>query len=114
MKDVKGKLGPICKYISLGRNAIAVLVGTVLAFFLARETGDAPFALTGYVDTGLPQITLPPFTVTTIHNETLNFGGMLENVGAGFAAISLIGIIEIVAVSKAFGKLFARKFSSVT
>lgn len=72
---------------------------------MTTETSSAPFALTGYVDTGLPQIKVPPFTVT-IHNETLNFGGMMENVGAGFAAISLIGIIEIVAVSKAFGKLF--------
>lgn len=85
---------------------MAVLIGTLLAYFMTTESSSAPFAITGHVDTGLPQITLPPTTITTIHNETLNFGEMLESVGAGFVAISLIGIIEIVAVSKAFGKLY--------
>jgi len=31
LKDVKGKAAPLCKYISLGRNAIGVIVGTLLA-----------------------------------------------------------------------------------
>lgn len=96
----------MCKYISLGRNALAVIIGTLLAFLMTTETSNAPFALTGEVDTGLPQVSLPPFSVVINQNETLNFVGMLENVGAGFVAISLIGVIEVVAVSKAFGKYF--------
>lgn len=73
---------------------------------MTTESSSAPFAITGKVDTGLPQVVVPPFTVTTIHNTTLNFVEMLENVGGGFVAISLIGIIEVVAVSKAFGIYF--------
>jgi len=102
LKDVKGKLAPLFKYISLGRNAIVVLIGILLAYFLTSEDMEAPFALTGTVETGLPTIQLPPFSVTTIHNETLSFGGMMQHVGAGFAAITLIGVIEVIAVSKAF------------
>lgn len=106
LKDVKGRFATVCKYISLGRNALAVIIGTMIAFFMTTETSSAPFALTGTVDTGLPTVSLPPFSVVTIRNETLDFNGMLENVGPGFIAISLIGIIEVVAVSKAFGNFF--------
>ncbi len=106
MKDVKGRFGSVCKYISLGRNALAVIIGTVIAFFMTTETSSAPFAITGEVDTGLPQVALPPFSVVTHGNDTLNFVEMLENVGPGFIAITLIGVIEVVAVSKAFGNYF--------
>lgn len=85
---------------------MAVIAGTLLAFFMTTETSNAPFALTGAVDTGLPTVEVPPFHVVTIHDESLDFLGMLKNVGPGFIAISLIGIIEVVAVSKAFGKYF--------
>lgn len=81
---------------------MVVLIGTLIAYFMT----DPPFALTGTVDTGVPSVVVPPFTVTTIHNETLGFGEMMEHVGAGFGAITLIGIIEVIAVSKAFGKYF--------
>lgn len=103
---MKGRFGPLCKYISLGRNALAVIVGTLLAFFMTTETSDAPFQITGTVDTGLPVVQVPPFNVVTNDGEALNFVQMLEKVGPGFIAISLIGIIEVVAVSKAFGKYF--------
>ncbi|XP_037043308.1 sodium-independent sulfate anion transporter-like [Bradysia coprophila] len=102
LKDVKGRFAPLCKYISLGRNALAVLIGTLFAFFLTTEDTDPPFALTGRVDTGLPQIAVPPFSVVKNENETLNFFDMLESVGPGFITITLIGVIEVVAVSKAF------------
>lgn len=106
---MKGKFATICKYISLGRNALAVIVGTLLAFLMTTETSSAPFAITGTVDTGLPTVALPPFSVVVNRNdrnETLNFVGMLGSVGPGFVAITMIGIIEVVAVSKAFGNYF--------
>lgn len=85
---------------------MAVLIGTLFAFFLTTDESNPPFALTGRVDTGLPQISVPPFSVVKNENETLNFVQMLESVGPGFITITLIGIIEVVAVSKAFGRSF--------
>lgn len=111
---MKGRFATPCKYISLGRNALAVIIGTLIAYFMTTESSNSPFALTGDVDTGLPQVALPPFTVVTKDDRTLDFVGMLVNVGPGFIAISLIGIIEVVAVSTAFGKYFRKKFTSLT
>lgn len=98
----------------MARNALAVLVGTVLAYFMTTETSKAPFAITGTVDTGLPIVELPPFNIVTKDDRELDFLGMLANVGPGFVAISLIGIIEVVAVSKAFGEYFLEKFRQLS
>lgn len=84
---------------------MAVLIGTLIAYFLSTDDSDGPFALTGKVDTGLPQISLPPFSVVKSETETLDFFQMLASVGPGFITITLIGVIEVVAVSKAFGKV---------
>lgn len=37
-------------------------------------------------------------------NETLSFGDMLGGLGASLAVIPLIAVLEIIAISKTFGK----------
>ncbi|XP_031629887.1 sodium-independent sulfate anion transporter-like isoform X2 [Contarinia nasturtii] len=90
------------KYLSLGRNAIVVIFGTILAYVL-NIYGKQPFTLTGRVASGLPDIKVPPMQ-TTIGNETLYTIDMITHVGSSIIALPLISILESIAVAKAFSK----------
>ncbi|XP_037046228.1 sodium-independent sulfate anion transporter-like isoform X2 [Bradysia coprophila] len=102
LKDVKGHLAVPLKYVSLARNAIVVIFGTVLAYCLTQN-GKSPFTLTGEVKAGLPDIKPPPFS-TVVGNHTLGYGEILSHLGTGIISIPLIAIIEVIAVNKAFSR----------
>ncbi|XP_059614628.1 sodium-independent sulfate anion transporter-like [Phlebotomus argentipes] len=89
------------KYVSISRNAIIVILGTLLAFLMQQFTGNVPFALTGSVAAGFPPFVPPPFT-TTVGNSTLNFQEMIAELGTSIISIPVISVLEIVAVAKAF------------
>ena len=88
--------------MSLSRNSMAVIVGTFLAYILSRD-GTQPFRITGNVTAGLPSFRVPPFS-TTINGTEVPFKDMLSTVGASFASIPLVAILEVVAIAKAFCK----------
>ncbi|KAL7737536.1 hypothetical protein ACLKA6_007661 [Drosophila palustris] len=90
------------KYLSLSRNALAVIFGTFLAYILSRD-GHQPFRVTGNITAGVPPFRLPPFS-TTVEGEYVSFGDMISTVGASLGSIPMIAILEIVAISKAFSK----------
>lgn len=95
------------KYLCLGRNAIVVIFGTVLAYILTVYDIH-PFTLTGNVESGLPELKVPPFE-TTIHEangdvRTLHFTDLITHVGSTILALPLISILESIAVAKAFSK----------
>lgn len=90
--------------LSLSRNALAVLAGTVLAYACARN-GSKPFTLTGKVGRGLPPFQMPPFS-TTFENRTYNFEEMLKVYDGSVAFVPLIAILECIAIAKAFGNKF--------
>ncbi|XP_030558514.1 sodium-independent sulfate anion transporter [Drosophila novamexicana] len=92
----------VWKYLSLSRNALAVIFGTFLAYILSRD-GNQPFRVTGNITAGLPPFRLPPFS-TVVDGEYVSFGDMISTVGASLASIPMIAILEIVAISKAFSK----------
>ncbi|KAH8416113.1 hypothetical protein KR222_008351, partial [Zaprionus bogoriensis] len=90
------------KYLSLSRNALAVIFGTFLAYILSRD-GNQPFRVTGNITAGLPPFRLPPFS-TYVDGKYVSFGDMIGTVGASLGSIPMIAILEIVAISKAFSK----------
>lgn len=100
LKNVTGKCKPIAKYSSLSRNALAVIMGILLAFLL---NDYKLFTLTGTIQSGLPDFKIPPFT-TTINGTTIEFSNMLQNLGSSIIAIPLIAILESIAIAKAFAK----------
>lgn len=93
----------MCKYLSLSRNALVVIGGTLLAFLMMHFGGKIPFAITGDVASGLPPFRPPPFE-TIINNATVTFDGMISQLGASLIAIPVISVLESVAVAKAFCK----------
>jgi len=106
--DVKAmsKILRVIKYVvwltSTARNAVVVVIASgVSAGFIAHNL--KPFSLTGHIKAGLPPFKAPSFTVA--YNETvLSSSEVLENIGAGFAILSLLGLVETIAIGKAFAR----------
>lgn len=104
--DIKQhRFSPAFKYISLTRNALAVLFGSILAFLLTMNGQPPPFALTGKIQAGFPPIGPPPLS-TIVGNETMGMGDMMATMGSSLVAIPFVAILEIIVVAKAFCKLY--------
>nr|XP_045015743.1 sodium-independent sulfate anion transporter isoform X2 [Jaculus jaculus] len=82
------------------RNALVVSFAALIAYSF-EVTGYQPFILTGETAEGLPPVRTPPFSLTTA-NETVSFTEMVQNMGAGLAVVPLMGLLESIAVAKAF------------
>ncbi|XP_033038400.1 sodium-independent sulfate anion transporter isoform X2 [Trachypithecus francoisi] len=82
------------------RNALVVSFAALVAYSF-EVTGYQPFILTGETADGLPPVRTPPFSVTTA-NGTISFTEMVQDMGAGLAVVSLVGLLESIAVAKAF------------
>jgi solute carrier family 26 (sodium-independent sulfate anion transporter), member 11 len=65
--------------------------------------GSTPFNLTGDVASGLPSITLPPFS-TTFEGVYYNFIDMIRTLGLSTFSLPLISIIEAIAIAKSFNR----------
>ncbi|KAK9509028.1 hypothetical protein O3M35_006442 [Rhynocoris fuscipes] len=86
----------------LARNAVVVLLGTLIAYiFFIYDV--QPFVLTGPVVSGLPPFKPPPFSSQS-GNETLSFIDLTKEMGSALIAIPLIAILESIAIAKAFAK----------
>ena len=104
----------MCDTVVFSRNSIIVIVCLVLAMILdpaATPCSELPercvFTLTGQIQAGLPAFTPPPFSTTATNNGTTvttDFGGMVAQLGSAIIVIPLIGILESVAIAKAFGE----------
>nr|XP_012611639.2 sodium-independent sulfate anion transporter [Microcebus murinus] len=82
------------------RNALVVSFSALMAYSF-EVTGCQPFVLTGETAEGLPPVRTPPFSVTTA-NGTISFTRMVQDMGAGLAVVPLMGLLESIAVAKAF------------
>ncbi|KAG5679176.1 hypothetical protein PVAND_008766 [Polypedilum vanderplanki] len=90
------------KYISISRNAIVVILGMIIAY--AFDLNDKePFRLTGSVTECLSPFQLPPFR-TEVNGKKYTFVEMLTEFVVSLVTISLVSILEIVAIAKAFSK----------
>ncbi|XP_054987837.1 sodium-independent sulfate anion transporter isoform X1 [Sorex araneus] len=114
LKLMRGHLAPVGPHSSCGqrlshglvwtagtaRNAL-VVSGAALVAFAFEVTGQQPFVLSGETARGLPPLRPPPFSVSTA-NGTVSFTEMVQDMGAGLAVVPLMGLLESIAVAKAF------------
>ncbi|EEB12741.1 High affinity sulfate transporter, putative [Pediculus humanus corporis] len=87
--------------LSTSRNALVVIACATSAYFLSKESSNPPFLLTGEIQPGFPQVSLPPFS-TTVHNRTYNFIEMCSHLGKGIIIVPLVSLLNNVAIAKAF------------
>lgn len=90
-------------YLSVGRNALVVIIASVIAYSLDGD--DQPFTITGHVEPGIPKASLPPFsTINTNTNETVTFPEIMSDIGIGVVMVPFIAILDHIAIVSAFAK----------
>ncbi|KAH8264919.1 hypothetical protein KR038_008017 [Drosophila bunnanda] len=93
--------------IATGRNALVVLVTSVLAYSTCDQMDSCPYILTGKVKSGLPNVALPKFETTILNRNGTeipqNFEQMLSELGPSMLILPIIAVLGNVAISKAFG-----------
>ncbi|XP_077044213.1 sodium-independent sulfate anion transporter isoform X4 [Agelaius phoeniceus] len=82
------------------RNALVVLSAGLVAYSF-QVMGCQPFRLTGSIPQGLPAFQPPRFSLA-VPNGTVPFPSMVQDMGAGLAVVPLMGLLESIAIAKAF------------
>ncbi|CAH2233541.1 jg15512, partial [Pararge aegeria aegeria] len=88
-------------FISLGRNAVVVIIGIIVAYILKLVTNSEPLILIGEIGSGLPKFQPPPFT-TVVNNNTYSFMDMAKVLGPEAIILPMVAILELIAIAKAF------------
>lgn len=83
------------------RNALVVVAASFVAFSW-DASGHRVFTITGKTTQGLPPFRPPPTTDTTANGSIVSFGEIVEGFGGGLAVIPLMGLLESIAIAKAF------------
>ncbi|KAF0297558.1 Sodium-independent sulfate anion transporter [Amphibalanus amphitrite] len=96
-------LATFVRFSSIARNAILVMIAGLLVGILSSCGIDDLFTPTQNVDAGLPTPRPPPFS-TNATGIPLDFSDMTSEIGAGFAIVPLLAVIENVAIAKAFSE----------
>lgn len=84
------------------RNAL-VVVGATLVAFSWEAYGHHVFTITGETTQGLPPFKPPPTSDTTANGTNVTFGEIVKDFGGGLALIPFMGLLESIAIAKAFG-----------
>uniref|UniRef100_A0A8C2CUC9 Sodium-independent sulfate anion transporter n=1 Tax=Cyprinus carpio TaxID=7962 RepID=A0A8C2CUC9_CYPCA len=83
------------------RNALVVIAATAVAYS-AEVTGHHFFSLTGKTAKGLPPFKAPPLSETVANGTVITFSDIAMDLGGGLAVIPLMGVLESIAIAKAF------------
>ncbi|XP_051980163.1 sodium-independent sulfate anion transporter [Xyrauchen texanus] len=84
------------------RNALVVIAATGVAYS-AEVMGCHFFSLTGKTTEGLPPFKAPPVSETISNGTVVTFSDIVKDLGGGLAVIPLMGVLESIAIAKAFG-----------
>ncbi|XP_044252720.1 sodium-independent sulfate anion transporter-like [Tribolium madens] len=93
-------LGIVIFMVSLARNAIIVIIGTVISYNFGQ---NPPFKITGEVKAGFPPLEPPPFD-PTFNGTSYNFSTIAQHFGTTLISLPLVAILEAVSIGKAFSK----------
>ncbi|XP_068606834.1 sodium-independent sulfate anion transporter [Brachionichthys hirsutus] len=94
----------LCWTVATMRNALVVMAASILAFSLDTR-GYHVFTITGETTSGLPPFQPPPTTDTTANGTAVSFVEIVKGFGGGLAVIPLMGLLESIAIAKAFASL---------
>lgn len=93
-------------FLGTARNAIVVIVCGFISYGF-HLNGPLPFEVIGKVPPGLPSVRVPPFGFTRDNNGTevsYSFFEMVGNLESGIIVVPLLGLLETIAICKAFCK----------
>uniref|UniRef100_W5KB77 Sodium-independent sulfate anion transporter n=1 Tax=Astyanax mexicanus TaxID=7994 RepID=W5KB77_ASTMX len=87
------------------RNALVVIAAACVAYS-SELAGSHFFTLTGKTAQGLPPLSPPAFSETTQNGTTISFSEIILDLGGGLAVIPLMGVLESIAIAKAFACVY--------
>ncbi|CAD7005806.1 unnamed protein product [Ceratitis capitata] len=110
LKDVKipGRriLSGTLWVVATGRNALIVLITSVLAYNTCETQESCPFVLTGKVKSGFPDVEVPKFhtTIQAANGTAIDqdYLDMFKELGPSMIILPIIAVLGNVAISKAF------------
>ncbi|XP_049575817.1 sodium-independent sulfate anion transporter isoform X2 [Syngnathus scovelli] len=85
------------------RNALIVVAASFCAFSW-EAIGLRVFTITGKTSRGLPPFSPPPTSDTDVNGTVITFGEIVEGFGGGLAVIPFMGLLESIAIAKAFAR----------
>ncbi|XP_030746086.1 sodium-independent sulfate anion transporter-like [Sitophilus oryzae] len=88
-------------FLSISKNALVVLISSIISFIWFQWKGQTPFKLTGDVPSGLPDFSFPP-TTAKVNNETVSLVDMVTGLGSGIIVVPLVAVLANVAIAKAY------------
>ncbi|KAJ8318582.1 hypothetical protein KUTeg_003673 [Tegillarca granosa] len=83
-------------------NAIVVVTASGVVAILLSQNIDV-ISKTGDLTPGLPPFRIPDFSLHS-HNVTKSTGEIFTDIGAGFIIVPLLGLVELIAIGKAFAR----------
>ncbi|KAM7008716.1 sodium-independent sulfate anion transporter [Tautogolabrus adspersus] len=83
------------------RNALVVVAASCVAFSWDAY-GYHVFTITGKTSQGLPPFKPPPTSDITANGTVISFREIVEGFGGGLAVIPFMGLLESIAIAKAF------------
>lgn len=91
------------------RNAILLVICGIFGYWInnADPNHTAPFKQIGYIPAGLPSFQIPKFSLSANESSTghaESFIAMVSSYGSGLIVLPLLGLMENIAICKAFGK----------
>lgn len=99
--------------IGTARNAILVVL-TAMISYLLHQTEPGQLYVIGEIPAGMPQFTVPPFSIDPLKNETTgeiiregkSFNGLVSEMGSSLIVIPLIALLENMSTCKSFGEFY--------
>ncbi|KAJ1968576.1 hypothetical protein H4R35_006389, partial [Dimargaris xerosporica] len=88
-----GKRHWAIRYVGVGRNAIVVVLFTIISFLVCRNRDPPPLKLTGDVPSGFPKPQVPTLS-----------GDLLSKMASSLVTGFLLCVIEHIAIAKAFAR----------
>ncbi|XP_066246440.1 sodium-independent sulfate anion transporter-like isoform X2 [Euwallacea similis] len=99
------KIKRLLWFLSISKNALVVLISSVVAFYWYNTEGSTPFQLTGKVPSGMPEVAFPStHTSFNVDNTTttVGFTEMIIQLGSGIIVIPVVAVLANVAIAKAY------------
>ncbi|XP_061175475.1 sodium-independent sulfate anion transporter-like [Saccostrea echinata] len=97
----------ICRYIiwiiGTASNAIVVISASGVAAILISQGKNNTLSITGNIKPGLPDFKPPDFSYSK-DNITFSTNDVFSDIGAGFGIVPLLGLVELIAIGKAFAR----------
>lgn len=87
------------RYLSFARNTLIVLITAIVAYIWFNTAAEVPFALSKNAMTGLPNITIPPFTVVT-EERVYTIRDIIRELNIGIVVIPVVGILTNISIGK--------------